>query len=461
MDEKITHGTYEEKKLKFKHFKAFVVILLIILIVIIILCIRSCSMGNKEKNLLNAAKKYYQNDSSSLPKNPGECSKLSVNDLISKQLINDASSYSQCNRDETYIKVCMLESGNYQYTPHLKCNTDDDTNFTDYAEGKETDLVADKSDVRFLYLPEIYSNKVKLYYPNNVKKVDDVIEYYKEVPDEGYTYKNKNEATGYKWYIEETGTTYWNNGGYSSTQPEGYPTKGEEGNAVTNISLTEPEAKEYRTINKQKVYRSRTADVAKVLSYVCSDPKLSGYIASPTQCEKRNASSHKVTAYIKYTCDGKTEVTKGKICSYGAWSNWTANVCTKSDTVDCESKEGYVYKDRTWKWYLQGTHRKYYPSNSANADEEKTYYVSQPKEGYIKDENTKAKVYKYYKLTDEENTETTNDGDWIQVGDKYLSEEDLILAFQTLNYEVNSLTDINNKKDIIRYQLKLEYRNRR
>ena len=83
--------------------------------------------------------------------------------------------------------------------------------------------------------------------------------------------------------------------------------------------------------------------LAKVLSYVCSDPKLSGYIASPTQCEKRNASSHKVTAYIKYTCDGKTEVTKGKICSYGAWSNWTANVCTKSDTVDCESKEGYVY----------------------------------------------------------------------------------------------------------------------
>ena len=53
MDEKITHGTYEEKKLKFKHFKAFVIILLIILLVILILCIRSCSMGNKEKNLLN------------------------------------------------------------------------------------------------------------------------------------------------------------------------------------------------------------------------------------------------------------------------------------------------------------------------------------------------------------------------------------------------------------------------
>ena len=461
MDESVNYGTYEEKKLKFPFFKQFIAILIIVLIIVLFFLIRGCSMGSKEQNLLKASKQYLSQDSSKLPQNVGECTNISVNDLISKQLIKDASSYSQCNREETYVKVCKLESGNYQYTPFIKCNTKDDTNFTEFVEGEESNLVADKSDVRFAYLPEIYSNKVKLYYPNNNRNRDEVKEYYAESPAEGYTYKTKEKETGYKWYKEETGTTYWNNGGYSSEQPEGYPTKGEEGTSIVQISLTQPEAKDYRTINKQTVYRSRTATSAKPLSYVCKDNKLSGYISSPTKCENRNASSHKITAYIKYTCDGKNEVSEGKVCSYGSWSNWTTNQCTKSATVDCESSEGYVYKDRVWKWYLQGTHRKYYPSNAASAVEEKTYYISQPAEGYIKDENTKATVYKYYKLTDEENTESTNDGDWVQISDDYLTLDEMLQAFRELEFEVYSLTDINNNSDKIRYLLKLEYRNRR
>ena len=110
---------------------------------------------------------------------------------------------------------------------------------------------------------------------------------------------------------------------------------------------------------------------------------------------------------------------------------------------------------------MQGTHRKYYPSNAASAVEEKTYYISQPAEGYIKDENTKATVYKYYKLTDEENTESTNDGDWVQISDDYLTLDEMLQAFRELEFEVYSLTDINNNSDKIRYLLKLEYRNRR
>ena len=285
MDESVNYGTYEEKKLKFPFFKQFIVIVSIILIIILFLSIRACTRGTKEQNLLNAAKQYFSQDSSKLPQNAGECTEVKVNDLIAKQLIKDASSYSQCNRDETYIKVCKLESGNYQYSSHIKCNTKDDTNYTEFIEGTEANLIPDQTDVRFSYLPEIYSNKVKLYYPNNIKVKDEVKEYYTESPAEGYTYKAKEKETGYKWYIEETGTTYWNNGAYASEQPDGYPTKGEEGNAVTQISLTQPQAKDYRTINKQTVYRSRSAVAAKPLTYVCKDEKLSGYIASPTKCD--------------------------------------------------------------------------------------------------------------------------------------------------------------------------------
>ena len=160
---------------------------------------------------------------------------------------------------------------------------------------------------------------------------------------------------------------------------------------------------------------------------------------------------------------------------------------------------------------VDSTTRKYYPSNSANANEEKNYYLTAPITGAIKDDSTATNVSKYFKTitsttdkyystapstgatkvgdgiwgswTDYQKTQpkayantrqietrtkvvykkvnnNSNLDKWVAISDEYLSETDLIAKFQSLGYEVTTLEDIESAKDL-RYKVKLQYRNRK
>ena len=85
-----------------------------------------------EKQLLTAGKSYYDENSANLPEAIGECNTVSLSYLMSEDLIKNTDNYSSCDDTATYVRVCKLESGNYQYTPVIKCGTKDDTVFGDY-----------------------------------------------------------------------------------------------------------------------------------------------------------------------------------------------------------------------------------------------------------------------------------------------------------------------------------------
>ncbi len=458
MEDNSYYGSYEENERKNPLFKIlFIIIAIMVIIVVIFLTVRACSGSAVEKQLLTAGKSYYDENSANLPEAIGECNTVSLSYLMSEDLIKNTDNYSSCDDTATYVRVCKLESGNYQYTPVIKCGTKDDTVFGDYKEGEESDLVADSSDIRFTFKGEVYSTQNKQYYPGNKTNENEVTELYTSTPATDYTYKGDAVSNAAKWYTQSSGTSYWNNGGYSSTSPSGYPTQGIEGTAVTRISLTAPATASYRTIKQQLVYRTRTVSTPVAYEYLCYSRTLNYEMLSTTPCGVRTDSYTEYKA-IYYTCDGTTKVEKTSSCASTDWSAWTTTACTTSGTTECESKAGYVYTDRVWQWYVTGTYKSYYPSGSASASGENTYYVDSPKTGYVKDSSTVTTAYKYYKLVSSD-TDSTSDGEWIEINDDYVELEELLTLFKDKGFEVTSLSDIESNEKI-RYSVKLEYADR-
>ena len=236
-----------------------------------------------------------------------------------------------------------------------------------------------------------------------------------------------------------------------------YNKKGDEGEPVVKYSIDKPETKDYRTIKETILYRKKENSIARPFKYICTDSKVSGTVTSTTKCEERQTDKFKTTLGILYTCDGSTQVAQNTVCSQGEWSEWTINSCASEGTTQCESKKGYKYTDRVWKWYIEGNYRKYYPSGNASSKEENTYYLTSPAEGYVRDDDSEATVYKYFKTTDEVNGNTAG---WIVIDDNYYTEEELFNKFKEYNFEVNSILDIKNNQNI-QYEIKMEYRNRR
>lgn len=448
-------GTYQGKQVK-PFLKPLIIVSSILLIGLSIFGIRMMSNNKKDQNLIKAAKSYYKKYSSILPKEYGECSKLEINELVSKEYLK-SKDYYKCDREKTYVQVCKLKSKEYQYTPYISCGDKNDIKYDKYKEGKESDLTPDVSDVRFSFLPQMFSNKIKNYYPEDKTDTNEVQEYYATSPAKGYVYREVDGVVGYKWYSKDSGTNYWNNGEYTSEKPDGYNAKGEEGEPVTHFQLEIPEKKDYRTINEAVLYRTKENTIARPFKYVCIDPKIKGNLTSRTKCEERNSNTFLLTLGVTYTCDDTNQVPQNTVCSQGVWSDWTNQECTTQGNIECESKKGYSYTDRVWKWYLEGDFRKYYPSGNASSKEENTYYASSPKEGYIKDEKTKKKVYKYFKLGDDIKEESSS---WIVIDSKFLTQQELFEKFKEFNFDVQSLSDIVNNKNI-QYETKLEYRNRR
>lgn len=433
-------------------------IALILIFLLVTLFTRGCESKNIEKTLLDASKKYFENSDKNLPEAIGQCSTVTLDFLVNEKKISNAKDFSNCDGQTTKVKVCKVATGKYQYTPVISCGTNDDTVFGDFKVGDVKDLVVDKSDVRFKYSPEVYTSKQKNYYPNNKTSESEVNELYTSAPATDYTYKDKAVNNAAKWYKETTGTTYWNNGAYSSTAPAGYPTQGKEGTSIVALSLTAPSTESYRTIEKVDLYRTRKADDPHQFRFICLSTLGYGEKVSPVPC-RFSLDSYTEQVRVDYTCDDETVVAKDSKCPKSEWTAWTTNECSTSVSEECETKKGYKYTDKTYQWYVTGTYRSYYPSGSANAAGEKTYFVSAPASGYVKDNATVTTAYKYYKLSNIEGS-SSKEGEWVKLSDSYLELEEMLDLLKNKGYEINNLKDIENEKDL-KYSIQLEYANRK
>ena len=456
MNDNYSYTEYNEEKNKIPWGRIIISFLVLIaIIIIILLLIKSCGKANLRHDLVEAAKDYYEIYPELLPTEVGECLSVTLGDLEKEGLIK-VSDYDACDKELTYVTVCYLESKTYHYSAILECG--DDEQYGIWQDGDESDI-DENSDIRYKFLGEELQTGTKYYYPNDATDATKVIEYYASIPKSGYTGK-EDEQIGYKWYTEKNVNQYWNDGKYSSTQPDGYSMKGSS-TTVTKYSVTKPSSASYREIVSATLYR--TQSVARPFSWVCVNPNNpNDVVVSDKPC----SGVHNKAEDIRFTCNGKDEVkvtaeqiNNKDFPSCGDWSNYSTKACTTNylTGVKCEKQSGYKYTDTQWKWYKNVTVKSYYPSGSNDAKNENTYYISSPTSGAIKDESSKNTVYKFYKL-DEATTGESSYEEWLPITDGYVSLNEMLEAFRNKNYDVYSLSDI-NKIDNIRYQFKMQYRN--
>ncbi len=455
---------YDEEERRNPLIKIIAIILLVLLLLVAVFIIYNRNNSSLEKVLIKTTKKYYEDNGAALPAYESECETITLSYLIKENKITNAKKYDNCDADSTLVKVCKLPSGNYQYTPFISCNNNEDTVFDDFVVGDEKDLVVDKSDVRFKYIPRVYTSNEKVYYPGDKKNANEVKESYISAPKSEYSIRGEAVKGAAKWYKESTGTTYWNNGSYSSVAPSGYPSKGAEGTSVVKLSLTIPATAEYRTIEEVKLYRTRSVTTPTPYKWVCSDGSgnTGGTIVTDSPCTFRT-DKFKTTQNIYYTCDKEVTsesnpVNQKSKCPTSDWAAWTTDKCSDSNTTECEATNGYKYTDKTWKWYVTGTYRSYYPSGSATAQGENTYYASSPASGYVKDSSTETTAYKYYKLVESKNN--NGEGEWVKLTEDYVELDEMIKVFTDKKYEVSEIADIIKNKEIS-FVTQIEYANRK
>ena len=498
--------SYYKERGEEKKWPKIVLIILGVLVValIVFLLIKGCS-GNKvggnkisddmENDLLNAGKEYYQSDESLLPQATGECKSVTLGTLVDEELLSP-DKYTSCNRDKTYVKVCKLESGSYHYLPIMQCgSTLADDNFTKWSEGTESDLVKDKSDVRFTFKGEALEVSQENLATEEEKWADEI---------KGLNYKTISSTTYYryrdlvyKW--KTTSRKYYSESAFYISAPSSEYTESEsvgtgwkwykEGSATVN-SQNRIMAKPFQnlcyeastnSLIRQNVWKGNTQQT-------CEDE---GYSSTFTYGGKTYKNDK------TYTCDDPTSGSAKALQSGGPNTVCAASCQTGTLSSD---KKTCTYKTR-----------KYYPSNASSASGEKTYYQSAPASGLVKDENTVAQVSKWYKtitnVTDKYYATAPTNGatkasdgvwgswsnyqtaqpksysktrqiesrikvkyqritgvsstdTWKAITDGYVSESELISAFQAANYQVNTLKEIEDASDL-RYQVKLEYRNRK
>ena len=456
MEENYSYTEYNEEKNRIPWVRVLIsFLILVVIVVIILLLLRACGKPSLRNDLIEAAKEYYELYPDQLPSEVGECFVVTLRELEQEGLIK-VSDYETCDKDNTYVNVCYLESRTYHYSAILECEAED-TNYGMWQDGTESDI-DENSDIRFEFLGEEMNSGTKYYYPNDLTNIDEVKEYYASIPSSGYSGQD-DEQTGYKWYTEKTVNSYWNNGAYSSTQPSGYTIKGAS-TTTTKYTTERPSSASYRDIEEVTLYRSRK--VAYPAVYTCSNPNNpDDVIVGENPC----SGTHSKVEAIVFTCNGtdRVDVTAEQINNRdfppcGEWSDWTTKKCTTSFTggISCQTDEGYKYTDTMWKWYRKDNVRSYYPSGASSASGENTYYISSPTSGAIRDDATAATVHKYYKLEEG----TVGEGsveEWLPVTDGYVALEEMLAAFRELGYEVYSLADV-NKLDQIRYQFQMQYR---
>ncbi|MBQ4262670.1 MAG: hypothetical protein IJB83_00295 [Bacilli bacterium] len=439
-----SYENYEDDSKGVAKKRLIIVILVVVAIIAIILLLKGCTgrSTNKpnddfsyENTLLQAGKLYYENNSHTLPTAKGECSTVTLETLLSLGLIN-ANEFNNCNKETTYVKVCMMDDNNLQWTPWLTCtNYSSDTLYDAEKEGTVSEVVKDQTLItNFAYLPQkyvasednlgeveelwkdeityatyktlasntyyryrdleyIWNIKVRTYYSStgNKDNASSVKEYYTSSPAKGFT-KKDDSAIAYKWYTVTGGEKIYalNEKGekkLSATPIEGYPNN-DEGKTVNF----------YRTRTVQTTY-------APTLYYSCAKSSTStDYINQTVKCGEGPNSTHTYQVKTFYACNKEQPlkaVSKDTVCKlYSDWSQYSTKSCgNKSDVCEVSPKTYYY-------WYKVDKKevRSYYPSKSSTASGEKVYYTSAPVKGAQKDESTKTTAYKWYKESDGQTT---------------------------------------------------------
>lgn len=485
----------------------------IIVALIILLLIKGCTKNNQkgdiERDLLEAGKEYYNIDITLLPQATGECETVTLGTLLEENLLTKPENYGDCNKEKTYVKVCKLESGKNHYLPVLQCgSTLADDNFEGWKDGTENDLVIDKSDVRFTFLGE----KLEIDEDNLDKEEEAWLD---ELTGVNYQTISSTKYYRYRdlmWKWNTTSKEYYSKDSsvYFASAPD---------SDYANAEGTTTGWKWYKTVSNGKVWQKTSDPIetkASLLRHICYNGTIK---QSDTACGEGWSSYKQGNGYIcvqgqfgafnsecstkgadwkeygrQYSCDGTNIVAEGTVCSPTCPTGTTLN----SAKTECGNM-------------VESTTRKYYPSNSANANEEKNYYLTAPITGAIKDDSTATNVSKYFKTiisttdkyystapstgatkvgdgvwgnwTEYQTTQpkayantrqietrtkvvykkvnnTSNLDNWVAISDEYLSENDLIAKFQSLGYEVDTLEDIESANDL-RYKVKLQYRNRK
>lgn len=448
-----------------------IVLGVLVLALIIFLLVKGCNGnkvdGNLENDLLNAGKEYYRIDESLLPQASGECKSVTLGTLVEEELLS-ADRYSDCNKDKTYVKVCKLESGSYHYLPVMQCgSTLADDNFKPWTEGTESDLVKDKSDVRFTFKGEVLEVAAENLATEEEGWADEI---------KGTNYKTISSTTYYRYrdlvYKWKTTTRkyYSENAFYTSAPSSEYP-------EAESVGLGWKWYKEnMKSVNSQNQVSPH------IFRELCSDGTSSTSIG---HCERKGETVYLYT----WTCDDQNTINKNAVCA-----------------ASCD--KGTLSSDKKTCTYST---RSYYPSNATSAAGENTYYQNAPVSGLVKDDSTAAQVSKWYKtitnVTDKYYATAPSSGatkasdgvwgnwssyqtsqpkaytntrqiesrikvkyqkitagvstdTWKSITDNWVSESELISAFQENGYQVNTLKEIEDASDL-RYQVKLEYRNRK
>lgn len=450
---------------------SFLVLLVFILVFILIKNVNKKEVFNIEKDFLTISKNYYRSNSNELPTVVGDCQNVTLEKLLSKSLIKQTEEYKGCNKYKTRVNVCKLNSGSYQYTPILDCDVlDSEEQYGDWKNGTERDLIADSSDVRFLFLA----------YKKVETEPGEELEAWKdEIEDTNYEIINSTIYYRYRdkeWLWEETKKEYYTIDDKESSILAYYATK-PDSDYINSDSET--------TAYKWYINKALATSPKKMYSCINPETSATGYKNEP--CSN--------------SIDGKTETVK---------EFYTCGVLKEdaSGRHYLEVPEGSKCDCSSEKYGTNCTYEKaYYPSNSKNANQERVYYVEKPVDGAIKDVSTKMNVSRYYKevttTTDKyyvnrpsstaikvgtgrwgnwseyatskpkeystREIETrekikyqlkSNAADnWQKISNSYLTIEEFLTEAQKLNYDVKSLKDIYNNENL-KYDLQLQYRNK-
>lgn len=428
--------SYDDDKGSVTRKRILIIILVIIAILLVIFLLKSCGKKKPtggqtttkavfvyEDVLLEAGKKYFDNNTNELPKAIGDCVTVDLKTLGDRGLVNP-DEFSKCNNETTLVKVCRLENEKLHFVPWLVCtDKESDKEYDESKDGTINDVVADKSYINFKYLPmvikkgdqklgkeeELWEEDIKydtyktisttkyyrykdlqyiwtltdkIYYTSTgtKTKASDVKEYYAVSPTSSGEYNlHSDKATGYKWYTTTDGTKeyYMKNGkkSFSVTAPSGYPNK----------DLDSEQIAYERSYPIKHYYKCNSSD-GKYTKYSLEKCGTGDSKNFPVQKDEFNSCVEGNSPSATAIENGREDAKLGR-CVVSR----TSNKCTSNEKYTCVEMKAYY-------WYkVSGGTKTYYPSMKSNASEEKVYYVDAPVKGALKDESTKATVYKWYK----------------------------------------------------------------
>ena len=104
-----------------------------------------------ETVLIDATKKYYNQNKTD--DEYGNCSTLTLDEIKNNKLITDdkLKIFKDCDSEKTFVKRCVLSDNSYHYTPTLTCGKKLTTTYEEFKIGNEKSLIANKTDIKFMY----------------------------------------------------------------------------------------------------------------------------------------------------------------------------------------------------------------------------------------------------------------------------------------------------------------------